>query len=88
MTGAALPPSHAVSPQCRSDWWSWKRPENGIVHRHLHEAGYDVAVVNPYRSRKLEILETYLPRTGKMAARAIEKLAEHREARRAERGDL
>ena len=71
MTGAALPPSHAVSPQCRSDWWSWKRPENGIVHRHLHEAGYDVAVVNSYRSRKLADAMGHLAKSDAIDARTL-----------------
>ena len=34
----------------------WHRP----VHRQLHETGYPVAVVNPYRSRKLADAMGYL----------------------------
>jgi len=45
----------------------WHRP----VHRHLHEAGYDVAVINPYRSRKLADAMGHLAKTDVIDARTL-----------------
>lgn len=41
------------------------------VHRRLHEAGYDVAVVNPYRSRKLADALGHLAKTDAIDARTL-----------------
>ncbi len=41
------------------------------VHRRLHEAGYDVAVVNPYRSRKLADAMGHLAKTDAIDARTL-----------------
>ena len=45
----------------------WHRP----VHHRLHEAGYDVAVVNPYRSRKLADAMGHLAKTDAIDARTL-----------------
>ena len=41
------------------------------VHRRLHEAGYDVPVVNPYRSRKLADAMGHLAKTDAIDARTL-----------------
>ena len=50
----------------------WHRP----VHRRLHEAGYPVAVVNPYRSRKLADAMGHLAKTDAIDARTLARFGE------------
>lgn len=42
-----------------------------LVHRRLHQAGYAVAVVNPYRSRKLADAAGHLAKTDAIDARTL-----------------
>tara|TARA_R110000868_G_scaffold247130_1_gene503617 strand:+ start:73 stop:1050 length:978 start_codon:yes stop_codon:yes gene_type:complete len=46
------------------------------VHRRLHEAGYDVAVVNPYRSRKLADALGHLAKTDAIDARTLARFGQ------------
>jgi len=47
-----------------------------LAHRRLHEAGHDVAVVNPYRSRKLADAMGHLAKTDAIDARTLALFAQ------------